>query len=274
VIAAAAAVVPHVYAGYMRFVEARWGHDDTLLAPLILGCADRHDRAIAALWHQEVFTVAWNYRRLHGHTLASVSDVGEIITRMLQRCNFVVFRGGSGSRSRKRDVLGLLTDHMLENPRVIYGLTVDGSNGPVHVTKPGAVLLARTCRAPLLAVRTWYSRSIILNNWDRSQIPLPFTRRVTLATGPYWIEPDADDARVESVRRHLDAELLELTALAHRRLGADASTPKLEAALGLPAGWTSRWPEGTMGRAHGPWDLDPEHPPPWANYPAGKRNSS
>jgi hypothetical protein len=59
-----------------------------------------------------------------------VSDFGEVISEMLRLCNFVVFRGGSGSKSRRRDVLGDLIEHMQSTPRVIYGLTVDGSQGP------------------------------------------------------------------------------------------------------------------------------------------------
>ena len=255
----AAAVVPVAYAAYMRLVDATSRHDDTLLTELLRGCVDRHDRAIAVLWHQEVFTVAWNYRHLHGHTLASISDFGQVITAMLRRCNFVVFRGGSGSRSRKRNVLDVLIDHMRTHRRVIYGLTVDGSNGPVHVVKPGAALIARACRAPVVAVRTWYSRALTLPTWDRAQIPLPFSHRVTLASGPYWIAPDADDGAVEAFRRHLEAELLELTARADRR--HDPAVPR----WGFPTGWSSRWPGGRLGLAQGPYDLDPATPPPWAH---------
>src|SRR6185295_3091785 len=127
-------------------------------------------------------------------------------------------RGGSGSSSRRRDVLGTLIDHMQQTPRVIYGLTVDGSQGPVHHVKPGCVAIARACRAPIVLVRTCYRRALALPTWDRAQIPLPFTHRVTLASGPYWIPPDADDQTCEAFRRHLESELLELTARAYDRL--------------------------------------------------------
>src|SRR5262249_44359278 len=150
-------LVPRLYEAYMWLVEVTSRHDDRLTA-LLLDAVDRHDRAVALLWHQEVFTVAYNYRHFHGHTLASVSDFGEVIAAMLLRCNFTVVPGGSGSRSRKRAVLPTLIAHMQAHPRVIYGLTVDGSQGPVYRVKRGGPEIARACRAPVIAVRTCYKR--------------------------------------------------------------------------------------------------------------------
>jgi lysophospholipid acyltransferase (LPLAT)-like uncharacterized protein len=259
-IAVAASIVPMLYMAYMWLVRVTSRHDDTLLTPLLQGAVARHDRAIAALWHQEVFSVAYNYRHFHGHTLASVSDFGAVITAMLQRCNFVVFRGGSGSSSRRRDVLATLIDHMQQTPGVIYGLTVDGSQGPVYRVKPGCVAIARACRAPIVLVRTCYRRALALPTWDRAQIPLPFTRRVTLASGPYWIQPDADDETCEAFRLHLEGELLELTSRAHARLGMSQ-----ERCWGFPPQWTSRWNPGELGSPFGSYDLDLDHPPPWAH---------
>jgi hypothetical protein len=259
-IALAARVLPALYMAYMWLVRVTSRHDDVLLTPLLLDAVERHDRAIAALWHQEVFTVAYNYRHLRGHTLASVSDFGAVITAMLRRCNFVVFRGGSGSSSRRRDVLPTLIAHMGRTPRVIYGLTVDGSQGPVHRVKPGCVAIARACRAPIVLVRTCYRRAFTLRTWDRAQIPTPFTRRVTLAAGPYWIAPDADEDACEAFRLHLERELLELTSRAYTRL----RTPRVHW-WGFPRGWTSRWAPDQLGSPFGPHDLDGEHPPGWAH---------
>jgi lysophospholipid acyltransferase (LPLAT)-like uncharacterized protein len=248
----------------MWVVRVTSRHDDVLLTPLLLGAAERHDRAVAALWHQEVFSVAYNYRHFRAHTLASVSDFGAVITGMLRRCNFVVFRGGSGSSSRHRHVLATLIEHMQQTPRVIYGLTVDGSRGPVHRVKPGCIAIARACRAPIVLVRTCYRRALGLPTWDRAQIPLPFTRRVTLATGPYWIAPDADDHACEAFRLHLERELLELTSRAHVRLG----TPRA-AWWGVPPNWMSQWSADQLGSPFGAHDLDLDHPPPWAHRPGG-----
>ena len=261
----AAAIVPWLYVAYMWLVEVTSRHEEGL-RDLMLGCLERHDRAIGMLWHQEVFSVAYNYRHYRPHTLASISDFGEVITAMLERCNFVVFRGGSGSRSRRRSVLQEMIAHMRSSPRVVYGITVDGSQGPAFRVKPGAVAIARACHAPVVAIRTWYRRGIMLKTWDRTQIPLPFNRRVTIASGPYWIPPDADRAALRDFCAHIEQELLELTARAYETQG---ETPA-DAYRDFPPDWRPRWAPGTLGRKHGPYDLDPQHPPPWANRPGAQ----
>lgn len=262
-VGAAAAVLPRLYMAYMWLVEVTSRHDDRL-SPILLGAVERHDRAVAILWHQEVFTVAFNYRKYHGHTLVSVSDFGQVIAAMLRRCNFTIVRGGSGSSSRRRTVLATLVRHMRTHPRVIYGLTVDGSRGPVYRVKRGGPAIAQACRAPVVAVRTWYTRALTLKGWDRAQIPLPFSQRITLASGPYWIAPDADEAAFETWRAHLENELLELTERAFFEAGIPrGNTPR----WGFPAGWTPTWRPDEIGRKHGPYDLDFDHPPPWAHRP-------
>jgi hypothetical protein len=260
-VALAAALLPRLYLAYMWLVEVTSRHDDRL-TPLLLAAVERHDRAVAVLWHQEVFTVAYNYRHYHGHTLVSVSDFGQVIAALLRRCNFTIVRGGSGSLSRKRSVLRILIDHMCTHPRVIYGLTVDGSRGPVYRVKRGGPAIAQACRAPVVAVRTWYRRGITLPTWDRAQIPLPFNRRVTLASGPYWIAPDADERAFEAFRAHVESELLELTERARVAVGA---RPGLESRWGFPHEWRTQWAVGQVGRKHGPYDLEPDRPPPWAH---------
>jgi len=266
----AIATLPRLYVAYMWLVEATSRKHDAQLGPLLLGSVERFDRAVAALWHQEVFSVTYNYRRFHGHTLASVSDFGQVITKMLSLCNYTVFRGGSGSKSRRTSVLRSLIDHMDTTPRVIYGLTVDGSRGPVYRVKPGCVSIARACRAPLVVVRTWYKRGITLPSWDRTQVPLPFNRRLTLAAGPYWIAPDADEETAEAFRLHIENELLELT---HRAYVAMGGAEPAESRWGFPPQWQPRWQEGQLGAPFGPFDLDLDRPPPWANRAPGSGSS-
>src|SRR5205823_10290429 len=53
----AALFLPRLYVAYMWLVEATSRRDDALLGELLFGCLERYDRAVAALWHQEVFSV-------------------------------------------------------------------------------------------------------------------------------------------------------------------------------------------------------------------------
>jgi hypothetical protein len=217
------ALGPPLYMAYMRFVWATSRIERNDFARLQELC-DEHDGAVALLWHEEVSTVAFGYAHLglRGHTLASAGDAGELIALILQRCNFVVFRGGSTSRaSRRREgVLDDLIQHMQANHGVIYGLTVDGSRGPAYRMKMGGVVVASTCGKPIALVRTWYRRRIRLNTWDRAAIPLPFNTIHHHIRGPYFAPSDPSDVpALEAFRDRLEDDLVDLAAHSYDVVG-------------------------------------------------------
>ena len=207
--------VPYLYVAYLWLVWKTSHVEDCGYPSLPPEIIERHDGLIAMLWHEEVFSVAWSYRAMHPHTLTNVSDSGELITRILEVCGYVVFRGGSSRRkSRQREyVLIEMVRHMRENRRVVYGVTVDGSYGPYHVVKPGALFIARKCGKPIVLVRTWAKRNLRLPTWDGMAVPLPFNRIRQYLVGPYFVPEDAEDPkRLETFGRELEGKLVELAA--------------------------------------------------------------
>lgn len=263
-IALFARVFPYLYYAYCWIVWKTSLVDSDRFTRRLVHGIDTHGRFVALLWHQEVFTVAYGYKHLYGHTLASTGNFGRIITGMLELCNFQVFRGGSSrGRARKRRVLLDMIRHMQREPRVPYGITVDGSHGPVYRMKKGGPVIAKVCRSPIFLVRTWYSRKIQLPSWDRTAIPLPLGRIRMEAIGPYWIDPECSDAEFDAAWKHLEADLLELAEQSMRWFGPRHLRPK--APEGFPAGWAPRWAPGQMGIPLGPHDLRPEDPPPYAH---------
>jgi lysophospholipid acyltransferase (LPLAT)-like uncharacterized protein len=215
--------LPALYVAYMRFVWATSRVSDHGLLELN-EVGRRHNGAVALLWHEEVFSVAFAYPYIgiRGHTLASVSDLGHLIAKALERCGYVVFRGGSSSkRSRRRSaVLSDMIEHMQTHDRVIYGLTVDGSSGPAYRIKPGGVVIARACDKPIVLARTWYKRVIRLRTWDRTAIPLPFNAITTYMRGPYRVPKDAEEHEAfERFRRALENDLVDLAAHSYADMG-------------------------------------------------------
>ena len=196
--------------------------------------------------------------------LASVSDLGRIITRMLELCNFTVFRGGSSlGRKRRRRVLPAMIQHMQTTPRVLYGITVDGSYGPAFELKSGALMIARACGAPMFVTRTSYRRYLELPTWDRTRIPLPFNRIHCRSVGPYWLAPDSSGAELEATRKHLEQELLDLCHRCETLVAGQEPPPP----PGFPPGWTPRWAPGQLGLRRREHDLRPQAPPPFASPP-------
>lgn len=211
-LALAIAVVPRLYVAYMWLVWKTSRVEDRGFGrfPAI---RDEHDGFVGMLWHEEVFSVAYAYRTMRPHTLASAGDAGEVIARMLKLCNFVVFRGGSSGRSsrRREDVLADMIEHMKTTSRVAYGITVDGSKGPLHTVKRGALVIARECRRPIVLSRTWAKRNVRLPTWDRMAIPLPFNHIRQFVRGPYFMPENADDPEVfEAFRLRMERELNEM----------------------------------------------------------------
>jgi lysophospholipid acyltransferase (LPLAT)-like uncharacterized protein len=219
----AAWIVPYIYLFYMRLVWATSrleGSEDFVLNDI----SNAHDGVIALLWHEEVFTVAFGYPYIgiRGHTLASLGESGEVITRMLKLCGYVVFRGGSssGKARRRTDVLGEMITHMKTTSGVIYGLTVDGSKGPAYRMKMGGVLIARECGKPLALVRTWYKRSVRLRTWDRMAVPLPFNVIKYYLRGPYFVPADANsEVGLARFRLQLENDLIDLAAKSYDDMG-------------------------------------------------------
>ncbi len=219
----AALVVPYIYLLYMRLVWATSrveGREFMRLKEIVA----QHNGAVGLLWHEEVLTVAFGYYYLgfRPHTLASLGESGEVISRLLARCGFVVFRGGSTThRSRRREgTLQEMIAHMRATDQVIYGLTVDGSKGPAYRIKTGGIIIARECAKPIVLVRTWYRRCLRLPTWDRMAVPLPFNVIRYYLRGPYTVPESARTAAgLEQFRRNLEDDLIDLAAQSYDDMG-------------------------------------------------------
>ncbi|MEM7409788.1 MAG: DUF374 domain-containing protein [Myxococcota bacterium] len=227
--------VPYLYVAYMWFVYKTSRVEEIGFRPDQVRA--EVGEGVWALWHDEVFFVAWSFRNYRPDTLASRGDSGAIITKMLQLCNFNVFRGGSSSSQKRRtsvDTVQAMIDHMKHTPGVLYGITTDGSTGPVYRMKRGAVSIAVACESRLFAEKTWCKRYYRLPTWDRSLIPLPFNHIVHVYGGPIHPPRDAwEPKRFEELCRETERYLCQLTAYARARVEG----------LPLPQDWLDQFPE-------------------------------
>ena len=80
-----------------------------------------------------------------------------------------------GARSRLgREADTALVDTLRAGHDV--GITPDGPRGPRYEFKPGAIIVARRTRAPLLLVGAEFASAWRLRSWDRFRLPRPFSR--------------------------------------------------------------------------------------------------
>ncbi len=227
-------LLPRLYLLYMDLVWRTSRVDSESLVKL-RELYETHRGLVALLWHEEVASVAYAYSRaklgFRPHTLASPSDAGEVITRMLELGDCVVFRGGSTAHAsrRREDVLEQMIDHMRSHEAVFYGITVDGSKGPPYRMKSGGIVIARECAKPIVLIRIWHRRCIRLRSWDRTAIPLPFNEIRYYLRGPY-VAPE-ETRRAEGLERFqllLERDLIELAAKSYADMG-QARPPNLVA---------------------------------------------
>ena len=253
---------PYAYYAYCWIVWKTSRHHNQL-NERISAALELHVGVVTMMWHEEVFPSAFAYGPLKGNALASTSNFGRIITRILEVCGCKVHRGGSShGSSRRRKVLPGMIRYMNQAPHCLYGLTVDGSRGPVYEVKTGGLVIARACRTPIYLVRSWFSRHIRLGTWDRTAIPLPFGKLYQNAIGPFWVPPETSDELLLKMRDHLQLELLELAEHSMRHF--ESADSQSRARRGFPPGWTPRWRAGQVGIPFGPNDLKPDSPPAWA----------
>ncbi len=77
----------------------------------------------------------------------------------------------------------------------------------------GIIKLAQASGRPIYPSAIATSRRIVLNNWDRTTINLPFGRGAGVAAEPITVPRDADDTALEAARLLLEERL---NAATHR----------------------------------------------------------
>jgi len=126
---------------------------------------------VIGLWHQDLPACLAAFKRRNIAVLISKSNDGSKFAKLSKSLGYDVFRGsGSRGQSEVRHLLKALGEGRSA------GMALDGPKGPALIAKPGAEWLSRKALVPLVEVEVKYSRAIRLNSWDKTFIPLPFSK--------------------------------------------------------------------------------------------------
>jgi lysophospholipid acyltransferase (LPLAT)-like uncharacterized protein len=79
----------------------------------------------------------------------------------------------------------------------------------------GIIKLAQISGRPIHAIAIATHWRIVLDNWDRSTINLPFSRGAGVVPEPLRVPADADDAALEAARQELENRLNSATRRAY-----------------------------------------------------------
>jgi lysophospholipid acyltransferase (LPLAT)-like uncharacterized protein len=170
---------------------------------------------ILAFWHSCIFPATYLWRNLQIRVMSSDSFDGEWTGRIIRKFGFVKVRGSS-SRGAVRALLGMRRE--LEQGWAV-AFTIDGPRGPRFVAKPGPVLLARATGAPIVAFHIAVEKAWILNTWDRSMIPKPFSRALMRVSRQILVPGDADDSQKERFHGEMQSALERVREFAEANVG-------------------------------------------------------
>ena len=167
------------------------------------------------------------YAILHAHQLAAImaaergcgamvsrSADGDMLIPVMKMCGLVPVRGSGGGERRRQgkggvSALQALIRHVRGgNPAT---LAVDGPKGPRGHVQRGIAMLSQKTGAPVVTVvLVPKHRWIFSKTWDRTQVPIPFTR-VEGYFGPELISGEGESMedfakRIEDLLQKLESQ--------------------------------------------------------------------
>jgi hypothetical protein len=160
-------------------------------------------RAIFTFWHGLIFPAAWYWRKRGIVVMTSQNFDGEYIARCIQKHGYGVARGSSSRGGLK--ALAEMARSLRHG--VDAAFTVDGPRGPRYVAKIGPVLLAKRTGDAIFCFHISLQHKLQLNNWDQSQIPMPFSRALVLKAPPILVSRDANEEQVKERLKEMQAVL-------------------------------------------------------------------
>lgn len=169
-------------------------------------------------WHQGLLYYVYHFRNRDGIIMVSRSKDGEIIDRVLKLFGFRSARGSS-SRGGK-EALQVMTE-TINRTHCSGGITADAPRGPFGVAKIGIIKLAKDTGLPLIPVMWWAKRKIMFKSWDKTLLPLPFTKIVFYYEPPICVPPDASNEQLEKTRAELTDQLNRMHRQARDYFGED-----------------------------------------------------
>jgi lysophospholipid acyltransferase (LPLAT)-like uncharacterized protein len=173
--------------------------------------------AIIAMWHGQHFMMPFLRRHHRVKVLISRHSDGEINAIAAERLGIGTIRG-SGDHERRFEQKGGVAAFI----RLLAALE-DGSNVALTADIPkvsrvaglGIVMLARESGRPIYPACITTSRRRHLDNWDRSEINLPFSRGAVVVGEPIRVPRDADAQALEGIRSTLERTLNAISERAH-----------------------------------------------------------
>ncbi len=179
--------------------------------------------AILCFWHARIPLAPQSWPqgpdKQDMRALISRSADGEFIALTVQQIGFPAIRGSSkkGSAPGKNKHGEQAFRDMIKWVKGGGGIAItpDGPRGPAEVMQLGTPTLARVTGAPVIFVGLASKPCVRIGSWDRTLIPLPFSKGAMVWDGPHYAGRDDD---LEALARDWAARLTAVTERAEALL--------------------------------------------------------
>jgi len=186
--------------------------------------AGRHP-AVGATWHRGAIFLVWYFGKFNPLVMFSRSADGELLAGFAAKMGIIPVRGSSSKGGR--EALATMSRYLIEKKKGVAATVLDGPQGPRFVAKTGMVALAKISRTPLLPIMMSAWPAITFKNaWDRTLVPLPFSKITIILKQPWQVPADAGMEEIEMLRVNVEQTLNRMMQ------EADADT-----------GYLKKWPE-------------------------------
>ncbi len=145
-------------------------------SPETVAALSIQDRPLAfTLWHNRLIITAEVFRRYRNgrpiYALISPSKDGAWLAAFFELVGIRTVRGSSHKLGR--EAVTQLVDVLRAGNDI--GITPDGPRGPIYEFKPGALIVTRRTKTPLLLLGASFEAVWRLPSWDRFILPRPFS---------------------------------------------------------------------------------------------------
>lgn len=161
---------------------------------------------VAVFWHFSLFYLFYHLRNFSGTVMVSASNDGDYLAQTVRLAGLKTVRGSS-NRQGMRALREMINDIKAGGNG---GIVADGSQGPALKVQPGVIMLASKSGAPILPISWAASRYITFKSWDRTALPLPFSRIVVRYGAPLAVPAGLDGEGLERYRLQLEKMMNEL----------------------------------------------------------------
>ncbi|MBW7998046.1 MAG: tetraacyldisaccharide 4'-kinase [Candidatus Glassbacteria bacterium] len=208
------------------------------------GRGEQWKPVILAFLHGRLLGNCYNNRGQGACVMVSRHKDGELIARINDWLGYTAARG-SATRGAVPALKAIL--RAIDQNRDL-AFTVDGPRGPAGVVKQGVAYASARTGRPVVPTAAGYSACWQLNNWDRFQIPKPFSRMVVAYGAPLQVPDEPDGEEIDRWRQRIGRALEEvsrtadLAAAPARRMDSAAAAGAVERFLTRPRNRTYHFP--------------------------------